>query len=123
MPDTEEHLKKIKERRGYLLPTHEFIVKEDPDYIEDYERFIQGLNAKTKAFTPKEKELILVAVNCNLNYLPGLKTHMTWAFNLGATKAEVLETIEVAGVHRPQALTIGIKMLVEVLEEIGGKGG
>lgn len=118
MVTTEEVLQRIKERRGYLLTSHRFMATEDPEYIELYEQFIQEILSKDKALTKKEKELLTVAMDAVLNYLPGLHTHMIRAFQVGATKAEVVEAIEVAGAFRTQALTIGIKMIQEVLDEI-----
>lgn len=113
----EQLLKKIKERRGYLLPYHEFLAKEDPEYLEAFENFIPGTLGRTRALTPKIKEFIVFAIDAALTYEAGLKTHIKRALDLGATKDEILDVLEAASVVRTSALTVGVKALREVLEE------
>ena len=120
MRNTEELLKKIEERRGYLMPFHKFMAGEDPEYIELYENLTQRV-VKDGALTAKFKELLRVAMNAAQLYEPGMKMHMKKAFALGATKAEAIEIIEVAGALFTDSLILGTKVLTEVLQEIGGE--
>jgi alkylhydroperoxidase/carboxymuconolactone decarboxylase family protein YurZ len=75
----------------------------DPDFVEAYMAFRRA-NRKENGLSPITRELILVAVNAATTHLyaPGVKRHMQNALNLGATRDEILEAIELTtlvGIH------------------------
>lgn len=112
-----EVLAKIKERRGYLLPGDEYLAEKDPLYLQLQDNLIQGA-LKTKALPEWLKELMWACLELTRVNEVGAKIHIKKAFEAGATEAQVLEAIEVAGSIYPQDIFPGTKALVEVLEEM-----
>ncbi len=68
---------------------------------------------------PHIKELILVAINVATTHLygPGARRHMQNALRLGATPAELLETIELTTVMGIHACNLAIPIMVEEVEK------
>ncbi|KAF2221517.1 AhpD-like protein [Elsinoe ampelina] len=71
--------------------------------------------------TPKFQSLVLLSVSCNAThmYQPGTRIHIQNALAAGATRAEIVEVIELTctlGIH---ACNIGVPILVEVMKEEG----
>jgi alkylhydroperoxidase/carboxymuconolactone decarboxylase family protein YurZ len=75
----------------------------DPAFVEAYIGFRQAPR-KHGPLSPITRELIMIAVNaCTTHmYAEGVRRHMQNALNLGATREEILEAIElttVVGIH------------------------
>lgn len=73
----------------------------------------------------KNQSLISLAVDSAATHLysPGIRTHVSAALAQGATVHEVLEVIELSSTLGIHACNIGVPLLVEVLNEEGGKYG
>jgi len=113
-------LEEIKAKRGYLYPWQEFLAKEDPDFIINYEKMWDTVGARSVVLPQKIKQIILVAVLASKTDEVALRTQIKRAFSLGATKQELVEAIEVAFIPGG-ALTLvhGLKALLDVMQELG----
>ena len=76
----------------------------------------------------KVKELILISLNAFDYYEFGFRIHVRSALKCGASEDEILEALEVVGIHKLHALTSMLPVLVEEVEnfkqasgETGGK--
>lgn len=112
-PVTDEYI-----RRGDFNPLWEQLRALDPQFVEAYLRF-RDVPHKTGPLEPKVKELIMVAINAATTHLyaPGVRRHMANAFKAGATKEEVLETIELVTVMGIHSCNLAIPILCEEHEK------
>jgi alkylhydroperoxidase/carboxymuconolactone decarboxylase family protein YurZ len=98
----------------------ENIVKLDSKYFEAYLRLRQVPREK-QALSIKVQELVLLAMDAAVTHLdaPGVRVHTAAALKAGASKEEILETLELSSVLGVHAVTVGVPTLMEVLAENG----
>lgn len=105
-------------RRGDWNPLWDQMRELDPRFMEAYLRFrdVPHTNGPLPA---KFKELVLVAINAATTHLyaPGVRRHMANAFRAGATREEVLETIELVTVMGIHSCNLAIPILCEEYEK------
>ena len=65
------------------------------------------------------KELVCVAVNAAATHLfePGIRVHIRRALELGATREELLEVLQLTSTLGIHASTVGVPLLLEALGE------
>lgn len=116
MASAEELIRRIREHRGYVYPYQELLAKEDPEYLEAQYRMYEIIRKK-RALPQQYKELLFVIVSVAKLHEPGMRTHIRKALELGATREELIETMEVADVlcggHNKVS---GFRVLIEILE-------
>ncbi len=101
----EEILDAARRARGYSLPLHSVLAREDTDVLAAYEEMMNALYLKGRRLDGKTKELIYIGVLVALGAAEAhVRAHMERAQREGATPEEILETIELlipaAGVAR-----------------------
>jgi 4-carboxymuconolactone decarboxylase len=101
----EEILDAARRARGYSLPLHSVLAREDADVLAAYEEMMNALYLQRRRLDGKTKELIYVAALVALGAAePHVRAHMERARREGASPEEILETIELlipaAGVAR-----------------------
>jgi alkylhydroperoxidase/carboxymuconolactone decarboxylase family protein YurZ len=98
----------------------ENILKLDPDYFKAYIG-LRKVPRDKKVLPIKTQELCLLAMDaaCTHLYEPGIRVHTAAALKAGATKEEIMETLELSSVLGVHAVTLGVPTLLEVLEEEG----
>ncbi|PWA07821.1 gamma-carboxymuconolactone decarboxylase [Pueribacillus theae] len=109
--------KKFIERRGHWPDNLERLLILDEAFFETYVKFT-SIPWKSGVLDPKIKDLISIAINASSTHLyePGLRTHVRNALQLGATKEEIMEVLELTsaiGMHTP---ALGVPILVEESE-------
>jgi AhpD family alkylhydroperoxidase len=92
----------------------------DIDFLEAYERIYELTAVRRGRLPAKVRELIVVVAVAINGYGPGIKDHIRRALRLGASKEEIVETLQSAYFHTG-ALTLvhGLVALIEVLKEDG----
>jgi len=111
-------------RRGDFNPLWEQMRQLDPQFVEAYLRF-RDVPHKSGPLPQKMKELILVAINAATThmYAPGVRRHMAAALKAGATREELLETIELVTIMGIHSANLAIPILLEEVEKAkGGQG-
>jgi 4-carboxymuconolactone decarboxylase len=84
-----------RKARGYSLPLHSVLAREDADVLAAYEQMMDALYLQRRRLDGKTKELIYVAALVTLGAPEAhVRAHMERARREGATPEEVLETIE-----------------------------
>ena len=118
-PLTDEYI-----RRGEFNPLWEQMRALDPRFMEAYLRF-RDVPHRNGPLPPKFKELILVAVNAATTHLyaPGVRRHIANALKAGATREEILETIEIVKVMGIHSMHLAVPLLVEEHEKFVAGGG
>lgn len=112
----------MKEARGYMYPSHEYLAAHDPDFLVDYNRLVgralrHGSESNAdRALPAKYVELIVVGVLCfRAASQDAVRTHMRRALALGATRREILEALEAAMVPGgAPTLIYGVGVLMQL---------
>ncbi len=110
-PNTQEHLDK-----GDWNPVWDLLRDTDPDFLEAYLGF-RAVPHRAGPLPPKYKELILIAINAATTHLyaPGVRRHIQNAIKAGATKEEILETIQLTTVMGIHSCNLAVPILMEEL--------
>ena len=108
-PHTDDH-----RARGDWNPLWDTFRDIDPDFLEAYLAF-RGLPQANGPLPQKYKELILVAINAATTHLyaPGVRRHIQNALKAGASREEILETIQLTTVMGIHSCNLAIPILME----------
>jgi alkylhydroperoxidase/carboxymuconolactone decarboxylase family protein YurZ len=121
LDDRQKALKKayMDEHDGYWTEEKENILRLDPDYFETFSRF-EDVPQKTGTLSPKEKELLYIAVHAAPVTLheSELKYHIEKALDCGATWKEIAEVFEIVSTLGIHAITMGVPILKEAINEV-----
>jgi alkylhydroperoxidase/carboxymuconolactone decarboxylase family protein YurZ len=106
-------LEAMRAKRGYVLPTHEFLAAHDPDFLEGYDAFFSSAMGEDSPLPRKIREFVLMAADLCLGQAPNVVgSHAKRAMEDGATREEVLAVIEIATLaHAARSLSAGIPAL------------
>lgn len=113
-PEMSDGVQRLKdyfiERRGYWTQKRDLIGRWMPDY------FISFINAcmepwRSGSLTPAERELLYIAIDCSIThtYEAGLRMHIQNALRYGATRDQILEVFQLAGLLGTEGYVLGIK--------------
>jgi len=96
------------------------IARLDPEIFESSVK-LMAVPTQKRNLTPKMQNLVLLSVDCAATHLfvPGIRQHIKDAAAAGASRAEVLEVLELSSTLGIHACNIGIPLLVEVMKEEG----
>ena len=112
---------RMKKARGYIYPEWEFAARQDPEFVETYNRIYELGLGEGKHVSAKVREFVAIALLAfRGGEKAGLVAHMERAIRFGATREELFEVLETCLIpggaptfHR------GISALLEVK---GGRG-
>lgn len=110
-------LTEAQQASGDWNPLWDTLRQWDPEFVEAYIAF-RLAPRKAGALSPVMRELILIAVNaCTTHlYAPGVRRHIENALNLGASREEILETIQTTTLVGIHSCNLAVPILKEVLE-------
>lgn len=109
----------IAKHKGYWSDEKENILKLDPEYFESFTAF-EETPWKSGCLSPKEKELVYIAVHAapvSLNQ-DALREHINAALDCGAEINEIVEVFELVSTLGIHSITIGVPILKEALTEL-----
>lgn len=114
-PNTKDHRDK-----GDWNPLWEKFAELDPEFLEAYLAF-RSVPHRKGPLPAKYKELILIAINAATTHLygPGVRRHIRNALKAGATREEILETIQLTTVMGIHSCNLAIPILMEEIEKAG----
>jgi alkylhydroperoxidase/carboxymuconolactone decarboxylase family protein YurZ len=86
---------RMKEARGYIYPEWEFAARQDPDFVETYNRIYEQGLGEGRHVSDKVREFVAIALLAfRGGEKAGLVAHMRRAIRLGATREELFEVLE-----------------------------
>jgi alkylhydroperoxidase/carboxymuconolactone decarboxylase family protein YurZ len=90
----------------------------DPAFFEAFAE-LAAVPRRSTALEPKVKELVCLAVNAAAThmYVPGIREHARRAIDLGATREELLEVLQLTSTLGIHAVTVGVPLLLEAQGE------
>lgn len=100
--------------KGDWNPLWDTLREWDPEFVEAYLAF-RSVPHRKGNLPPKTRELIMVAINAATTHLygPGVRRHIQNALKLGATREELIETIQLTTVLGIHACNLAIPILAE----------
>jgi len=124
MKTTDELIQEQMSKRGYVAPFHKFLAREDPEYFELYMNYANVLLEKRQyALSRKMRVLLIIALDAARLFEFGLELYIQRALEEGiATKQEILETLEIAGIPTGFVTSaFGLGVLERVLKKLSTK--
>ncbi len=86
---------RMKEARGYIYPEWEFAARQDPEFVETYNRIYELGLGEGRHVSAKIREFVAIALLAFRGAeRAGLVAHMERAIRLGATREEIFEVLE-----------------------------
>ena len=86
---------RMKAARGYIYPEWEFAARQDPDFVESYNRIYEQSLGEGRHVSAKVREFVAIALLAfRGGEKAGLVAHMERAIRFGATKEELFEVLE-----------------------------
>ena len=115
---------RFREERGFWNDTLEKVLEADPAFFAAYLE-LSAVPGRSGPLDPKVKELVHVAVYGAATFLhePGLRIHVRRAVELGATRDELVETLQLAATLGIHACNVGVPLLLQALAEAGLRDG
>ena len=97
----------------------ESILRMDCNIVSAFARF-SSCPHKADVLEPKVRELICVAIDASIIHLhePGMRNHIRRALELGATKEELLETLEICSCIGTHTFVTALPILLEKCGEV-----
>lgn len=101
---------------GDWNPLWSTLAQYDPAFFEAYLQ-LRSVPFRTGPLPAKYKELILIAINAATTHLyaPGVRRHIQNALECGASREEILETIQLTTVLGIHACNLAVPILAEEL--------
>jgi alkylhydroperoxidase/carboxymuconolactone decarboxylase family protein YurZ len=102
------------ELHGYWTDAWTQLLEADPDFFEAFVG-LAAVPRRSGPLDPKTKELVCVAVDGAATHLDphGLRAHVRRALELGATREELLEVLQLTATLGIHAATVGVPVLLE----------
>src|SRR3989442_2219413 len=86
---------KMKAARGYIYPEWEFAARQDPEFVETYNRMYELGLGEGRHVSAKVREFVAIALLAFRGADPdGLVAHLQRAIRFGATREEIFEVLE-----------------------------
>lgn len=108
---------------GDWNPGWDLLKELDPDYLEAFLGF-RAVPQRKGPLEQKYKEMIFIAINAATTHLhgPGVRRHIQNALRAGATKAEILEVIQLTTIMGIHSMTLAAPILQEEVEKFSQGG-
>lgn len=122
--DTRSNSSHIQEafeaQHGYWSAELDALLGLDPEYVVLYDRLLRVASDR-QSLTALQRELIHIAVAAQVTYLnrEATQLHIKRAIELGASDAEIMETLQLASALGTHSMLIGVPIAHEVFQELG----
>jgi alkylhydroperoxidase/carboxymuconolactone decarboxylase family protein YurZ len=102
----------------YGYPFWEWVAKEDPEYVAARQPLSELSLGEGKALSIKQKEMVIIGILAYRGREAGVLAHMRRAIQHGATKRDLLESIEAAAVPGGgPTFSTGVQALMKLDQE------
>jgi alkylhydroperoxidase/carboxymuconolactone decarboxylase family protein YurZ len=102
------------EKRGYWNDFLDGLLQLSPEFLAAYLK-LSAVPWTTGTLAPKLREFIYIAIDASTTHLyePGLRQHIRNALELGATREELMEVLQLTSVLGIHSISEGVPMLIE----------
>src|SRR3979411_691022 len=92
---SDELIARMKKARGSIYPEWEYAARQDPEFVETYNRIYELGLGEGKHVSAKVREFVAIALLAfRGSDRAGLVPHMQRAIRFGATREEIFEVLE-----------------------------
>ncbi|HEX3615874.1 MAG TPA: carboxymuconolactone decarboxylase family protein [Solirubrobacteraceae bacterium] len=111
---------RFESEQGYWSDTWEQVLQAAPEFFAAYVELV-GAPVRREALEPRFRELVHLAVASAGTYLyePGVRIHMRRALELGATREEIIEVLQLTATLGIHACNVGTPLLIDAYREVG----
>jgi 4-carboxymuconolactone decarboxylase len=96
MDDKQAYLREMVKLRGFVMDHHKVLLAEDDTFLRSLNEFVATSQGRERGLDRKNKEFIMIGALMAQGALKNhIKAHMEVAKKAGATKADILEVLEV----------------------------
>ena len=115
--DSEKLVNELQEHMGFVLPFEATLAEADPEFFAGFSQMKKILLDREGALPIKTKALIHIALSA-ARRATGIKSHISRAMRLGATKEEIIEAMELSTfTFGAPAIKYGIESLNALMKE------
>ena len=119
--EKQAYIDEMAEKRGYVLDYHKVMAEHDYEVLQAANGLVNAAYLKERTLDRKTKELIFIATLTVMRASKGhIQSHIKVALDLGLTKEEVLEAIEIT---LPEAGVVVFQEGFEAWREVTGAEG
>ncbi len=119
--EKQDYIDQMVKERGYVLDYHKVMTKHDFDVLQAANGLVNAAYLKQRRLDRKTKELIFIVSLTVMRASKGhIQSHIRVALDLGVSKEEILEAIEIA---LPEAGIVAFQEGFEAWREVTGAEG
>ncbi len=119
--EKQAYIDEMVRKRGYVLDYHKVMAAQDYEVLQAANGLVNAAYLKERRLDRKTKELIFIASLTVMRASKGhIQSHIRVALDLGLSKEEILEAIEIA---LPEAGVVAFQEGFEAWREVTGAEG
>jgi 4-carboxymuconolactone decarboxylase len=119
--EKQAYVDEMAEKRGYVLDYHKVMAEQDFEVLQAANGLVNAAYLKERTLDRKTKELIFIVSLTVMRASKGhIQSHIRVALDLGLTKEEILEAIEIT---LPEAGVVVFQEGFEAWREVTGAEG
>jgi 4-carboxymuconolactone decarboxylase len=119
--EKQDYIDQMVKERGYVLDYHKVMAKHDFDVLQAANGLVNAAYLEQRRLDRKTKELIFIVSLTVMRASKGhIQSHIRVALDLGVSKEEILEAIEIA---LPEAGIVAFQEGFEAWREVTGAEG
>jgi 4-carboxymuconolactone decarboxylase len=119
--EKQAYIDEMARERGYVLDYHKIMARQDFDVLQAANGLVDAAYLKQRTLDRKVKELIFIVSLTVMRASKGhIKSHIRVALDLGLSKEEILEAIEIS---LPEAGVVAFQTGFEAWREVTGAEG
>lgn len=119
--DKQAYVDEMARERGYVLDYHKIMARQDFDVLQAANGLVDAAYLKQRTLDRRTKELIFIVSLTVMRASKGhIKSHIQVALNLGVSKEEILEALEIS---LPEAGIVAFQAGFEAWREVTGAEG
>lgn len=119
--DKQAYVDEMARERGYVLDYHKVMARQDFDVLQAANGLVDAAYLSQRTLDRRTKELIFIVSLTVMRASKGhIKSHIQVALDLGVSKEEILEAIEIS---LPEAGVVAFQTGFEAWREVTGAEG
>lgn len=119
--EKQAYVDEMVRKRGYVLDYHKVMAAQDYDVLQATNELVDAAYLKERTLDRRTKELIFIVSLTVMRASKGhIQSHIKIALDLGVSKEEILEAIEIA---LPEAGVVAFQEGFEAWREVTGAEG
>lgn len=119
--EKQAYVDEMARERGYVLDYHKVMARQDFDVLQATNGLVEAAYLKQRTLDRRTKELIFIVSLTVMRASKGhIKSHIQVALDLGVSKEEILEAIEIS---LPEAGVVAFQTGFDAWREVTGAEG